>query len=157
MYRYKGFTLIELIATIVLMAIISIIVGQVLLNGYQNFITSQNISQTDWRGLLALERLANDIHTIRSAGDISTITSTQLAFTDVNGTAIQFQLSGSNLLRNSQLLASGVQSFNFSYLDKNGATTAAPSSVRFISISLALVENNFTQSFSTLIATRGMQ
>ena len=152
----KGFTLIELIATIVLMGMISVIVGHVLLNGYRNFITAQHISQIDWSGFLALERLVNDIHTIRSASDILTIGANQLVFTDVNSNSIQYQSSGSLLSRNSQTLATGVQSFNLSYLDKNGATTAIPSAVRYILITLAFTQDNLTQSFSTMAATRGM-
>lgn len=157
MYTKKGgFTLIELMATIVLMGIISVMVGHVLLNGYQNFITSQTISQTDWKGLLVLERMSNDIHTIRSANDISIIGANQLVFIDVNSNTVQYQLSGNSLLRNSQTLVNGIQSFNLSYLDKNGSVTAVPSFVRYVLISVAIAQDNLAQSYSTMAATRGM-
>src|SRR3990167_1516897 len=124
----NGFTLIELVFSILLMGIISVVVGSILLNGYKTLLTSENISQADWQGFIALERIVNDIHTIRSAADISTISASNLVFTDVNGNSIQFQLSGSTLLRNSQTLASGIQGLTFGYLDANGSTTATASS-----------------------------
>lgn len=154
--KQTGFTLIELVMTIVLMGIISVVMGRILFQGYQTFLTSQNISETDWHGFLALERIASDIHNIRSAGDISTIQSNQFTFVDVDGNTVQYQVSGNTLLRNGQTLAGGVQSFSFSYTDENGATTATPSSVRYISLSANLTQGNLTQSFATMSATRDM-
>ena len=116
----------------------------------------ENISQTDWGGFLVLERMVNDIHTIRSASDISSASSNQLTFTDINNSSVQYEISDSALIRNSQTLATGVQNFNLSYLDKNGASTSTTSAIRYILISLTLTHNNFAQSFSTLAATRGM-
>lgn len=151
-----GFTLIELVFTMVLISIISIVIGKVFFQGYQTLLTSSNISESDWQGFIGLERMVNDIHTIRSSAGITTINASQLAFTDVNGNSITFQLSGSNLLRNSQILASNVQSLAFGYLDANGNTTATASSVRYISIAMTMTKGDMTLSMSTLAGTRGM-
>ena len=155
-YQQKGFTFIELILVVILLGIISVVIGRILLEGYRTFLTSQSILETDWQGWMALERMVNDIHTIRSAADLSTIQPNQLIFVNMNGNTIQYQLSGSSLMRNSFVLASGIQSLNFSYLDANGATTATPSAVRYISLSLSVAHDPLTQTVSTLAATRGM-
>ncbi len=152
----KGFSLVELVMTIVIMGIISVVVGKILLQGYKTFITAQDISAVDWQGLLALESLTNDIHNIRSAADITTISSSSFVFTDMTGTAVTYALSGSTLQRNSLTVASGISALTFSYLDKNGSVTASTSAVRYISISVTAVQNNMSLAFTTLVGTRGM-
>ena len=154
--RVSGFTLIEMVFVIVIMGIMSVVIGDILFQGYQTLNTSKNISEASWQGFIALERMANDIHTIRSAGNISTVTSSQFAFVDVNGTTVTYQLSGTSLLRNSQILASGVQSLSFSYLNANGSTTATASQVRYITVSLTLTQGPMSLAMSTLVGTRGM-
>lgn len=152
----NGFSLIELIITIVIMGIISVVVGKILLQGYKTYITSQNISEVDWQGLLALESITNDIHNIRSASSITTISASSFAFVDMSGTTVTYTLSGSNLQRNGLTVASGVSALTFSYLDDSGAITATASAVRYITISLTAVQNNMSLTFTTLVGTRGM-
>lgn len=153
-HKQQGFTLLELIFSMILLGIISVVVGPFLLQGYKNYLTSQHILESDWQGFIAIERIANDIHTIRSFADITTIQSTQLTFVNINGNSVQYQFSGSSLLRNGLILASGIQSFNLEYLDKNGTVTATPSDVRYISISISALQGNITASFSTISALR---
>lgn len=153
----QGFTLLELIFVIVLVGIISVVITKTLFQSYQVFQTGQNISEADWQAYLALDRLTQDIHNIRSASDMTTITANQFTFVDKTGTTVQYQFSSNALLRNSQTLAAGIQSFAFSYLDQNGATTAVTSNVRYVGINITTVQQTVTVSFATLIATRGMK
>ena len=156
MHKQEGFTLLELILSIMIMAVISVVMGRVLFQGYNTMLTSENISTAGWQGLIALERMTNDIHTIRSAADISTISASQFAFTDVSGNSVQFQLSGSTLLRNSATLASGVQSLTFTYLDKNGSVTGTAANVRYILMAMTITQGTMTLAMSTMAGTRGM-
>jgi len=152
-YKHRGFTFIEMVISLVIMAIISIVIGNIMLQGYQNFLTANNINEADWNGFVALERIVEDIHNIRSAAAITTIQPSDFSFTDMNGNNVQYQISGSSLLRNSQTLASGIQSFSFSYLDKNGSTTSTAANVRYITTTILLTQGI---SFATTAATRGM-
>lgn len=154
--KQRGFTLIELVFTMVLIGIISVVVGRILFQGFGDVITAENISNADWQGFTAIERMANDIHTIRSAQDISTIGAAQLVFTDVSGASVQFQLSGSTLLRNSETLAIGIQSLALTYLDGNGNVTATAANVRYIKIAMNMTQGNLTLGLQTLVGTRGM-
>lgn len=155
--RYQnGFTLIELIMVIMIMGIVSAIIGGILLNSYQTFQTAKNIGETDWQGFIALQRMTDEIRSIRSANDISTASTSQLSFTDINGSAVTYQLSGNNLLRNSQTLASGIQSLSFGYLNSAGGTAATTALVRYITISITAVNGNLAQSYATMSAARGM-
>jgi prepilin-type N-terminal cleavage/methylation domain-containing protein len=155
--KQAGFTLIELVMVMVIMGIISVVVGKILFQTYQAFATSQNITNADWQGFVALERMSDEIKAIRSSSDISTIAASNLVFTDINGNSVQFQLSGTNLLRNSQTLASGIQSLTFGYQSSSGSTTATASLVRYITISLTVTQGTITTTFSTMVGTRGMK
>ncbi len=154
MRRLRGFTLIEMVMTIVIFGIIAVVLSRTLFHSYQMFTTAQNLTEVDWKGFLALERITDDLRTIRSPSDISTLQATQLSFVDVNGVTVQFQLSGTILLRNSQTLATGVPSLTFSYLNSSGASTSSPTAVRYIRTTLSLTEGNLSLPFSTLIAVR---
>ncbi|OGT60117.1 MAG: hypothetical protein A3E85_03425 [Gammaproteobacteria bacterium RIFCSPHIGHO2_12_FULL_45_12] len=151
-----GFTLIELIMTILILAIISTVISKFLIQVYQSFIVSQNIAETDWSGLITLDRLTNDIHNIRSADSITTISSQQLSATSMDGSTVQYQVSGSTLLRNGIVLASGLQNFSLTYKDEDNNVTTTPALIRYIAISATFTQNNITSSFTTLAGTRGM-
>lgn len=149
-----GFTLIEFILTLVIMGIISVTIGRILFHSYQTFLTAQNISEVDWQGFLVLEKLVDDIHAIRSNTSISTAGTNQLVFTDVNGNTVQYQFSGTSILRNSIVLANKAQSFSLSYRDKNGTVTATPSAIAYISVTVTMLQNNLALPFSTTAALR---
>lgn len=149
-----GFTLVELIFTMMILAVISIVVGRVLFQGYNTMLTSEKISTTGWQGLISLNKITNDIHRIRSTSDISTISSNQLAFTDVAGNSVTYSLSSGNLLRNGAVLASGVQSLAFTYLNSSGSSTSTAANVRYIKMTLGLVSTDLTLSMSTMAGVR---
>lgn len=146
-----------MIISLVIAAIISVVIGKILLQGYQDFLIANDINEAEWNGFVALERIVEDIHNIRSASSIATMTASQFTFTDMSGNSVPYQFSGSTLTRNSQTLANGISGFSFSYLDKNGATTATAANVRYITIAISLTQNNIATAFSTTAATRGMQ
>lgn len=156
MWKKAGFTLIEMSLALVIMGIIGVVIGRVMLQSYQMFTTMQNITEADNQAFLALERIVNDIHTMRSPVDITTMAASQLSFVDQSGVSIQFQLSGTTLSRNSQTLATGVQSLVFTYKNNTGATTATASQVRYIAIDLTTVHGTMTAAFSTQAAIRGI-
>lgn len=152
----QGFTLIELVAVMVIIGVISVIVGRILLQSYQSATTAENISTVDWQGLLVMNRFINDVHSIRSANDITTISASSFVFVNVAGTSMTYQLSGSTLQLNGLTLAKNMTSVAFAYYDKNFSVTATPSNVRYITMTVSLTQNTLTQAFTTMAGTRGM-
>ena len=153
--RAQGFSLIELVLVLVIISVISVVIAKILFQGFQSFKTSENISEADWQGWIAVQQLVDDIHTIRSSGDISTITSTQLNFVDVNNSSVQYQWSGNTLSRNGVTLATGLTSFSLSYLNSSGAATSTASAVRYVVIALTATQGTLTVAFSTTAGIRG--
>jgi prepilin-type N-terminal cleavage/methylation domain-containing protein len=154
--RLLGFTLIEMVATIVIIGIISVVLGQILFQSYATFRTAKNAAMVDWQGYIAMERMANDIHTIRSINDITSAQSTQLSFINMSNSTVSYQFSGASLLRNSIVLATGISSFSFAYYDQNGAVTSTPSAIRYIAISFVATADGISVGFATAVGTRGV-
>jgi len=149
MKRAKGFTLIELIFVIVLLGIISAIASKIISQGLNSYLTNKNIIDANWQGAIALERITRELHMIRSPTDITTSTASQLSFTDIAGTAISYSLSGTNLMQSGTVLADGASSLTFTYFNKNGVSTATPSTMRYIKIALNITKNNVIYTLST--------
>ncbi len=126
----KGFTLIEIVITIVLVSILSGIAAMIILQGVRAYSTEQTRSDVHYQARIAMERMAREIRAIRSTdpADITASTATNLQFTDVNGSTLGFQLIGPILNRwngaSNDVLASGVAAFSFSYFRDDGVTAA---------------------------------
>jgi prepilin-type N-terminal cleavage/methylation domain-containing protein len=150
----KGFTLIEIILVIALLAIISAVAVKFYVQQLVAVQTAQNTSDALWQARLAMQRMVTDIGYIQSTSAITTNTSTNLVFTDVTGSSFNYQLSGSSLLCNSQVLANGVNSLTFTYYDKTGAVTATVANIRYIQIALTITKNNTNFSLTTSVYLR---
>jgi prepilin-type N-terminal cleavage/methylation domain-containing protein len=72
---------------------------------------------------------------------------TSISFTDQNGVAFQYQLVGTNLLRNGVVLIGGVQSLRIWCYDAAGALTATAAQVAAVHVQVS------TQTESTVAAT----
>src|SRR5690348_6666928 len=98
--KQAGFTLIELIIVIVLLAVIAKISSQMLTEGFNSYLTMEKVTDANWQGQLALGRMVRDLRAVRSANDISVNTSSEITFVDSTGTTIDYKLSGTSLMRN---------------------------------------------------------
>ncbi len=153
----RGFTLIEMIIVMVIMGILLATGVKFLTMGFNAWSRGQGYVDADSQGRVALSRIAMDLHNLRSAPDIATATATTLAFTDLYGNAVSYQLSGTQLQRNGLGLANYVQSINFSYFTCAGGTLTPPVTganialICFIQASLVINENS-NYSFFTGVA-----
>ena len=150
----KGFTLIEFIIVTVIMGIIAVVVSRILLTSYQSFINAELMLEGDWQGYYFLERLVNDSHNIRTLSDITTMTVSQFSFVDKNGDTVTYLLSGNNLLRNNQIVVSGLQGFFFAYYNKSYATTTSPASLSYIWMACNVVQGSFVYPISMVFSVR---
>lgn len=156
-YRLQqGFTLIEIALVVVLLGLISTAVVRFYSQQLIATQTMQNASDAFWQARLAMERMVIDIRSIQSTNAITTNTSNTLAFTDVNNSTYTYTLSGTNLLCNSRVLASGINSLTFSYFDKNGTSTATLANVRYIKVAINVTKNNTNVNLTTSVYLREM-
>jgi prepilin-type N-terminal cleavage/methylation domain-containing protein len=150
----KGFTLLELVFVLVILSIIAATGSYVVSTQFRSYFTQQDITDADWQTRLALERMTRDIQNIPATNTISTAATSQLIFTDANGSSVTYQLTGSNLMRNSQVLARGINTLTFAYLGSNGVSTGTIANIRYISITLNVTQNNVNYTVRTTVVVK---
>lgn len=155
-FKHDGFTLIELVIVIVIMGVIAVASSQLLATGLTAYLTNKNIINATAQARLALERMTRDIRAVRTSADISAASATQFTFVDTNGSSVAYSLSGTNLMRNSQILAHGISGLTFTYYDENGNSGAAIANIKYITILLNVTEGNTNFSVDTSVYPRNL-
>ena len=151
--KHKGFSLLELIIVMVILSIVAAMGSRIIQAGFNSYFTNENVTTANVQARLALERMTRDIHAINSQASITTASASQLVFTDVNGVSITYQKTGTQLMRNAQVLSDGVNSLSFSYLDRNAAVTAVLTNIRYVTVTLNITSGNVNYTMRTTINT----
>lgn len=154
----EGFTLIEILVTLIAMTILFGVGAQVL----NTTMLSWNIV-TLRKGMLYNSRLGMTrmLHDIRHA-DITKITTfdpTHFVFTDVNNKTNDFEQVGINLLKNGNILAGSLKSANgvqFTYLDPNGNAASISTAICRVKIRLNIQKGDQALSFDSETRIRNL-
>lgn len=123
-----GFTLIELVLTMLILGIIAAVASQFALQGIRSYSTEQDRGDAHSQARLAVERVTREARSIRSCADIvgAANPAATLSFTDITGVAVAFSVAGGVLNRGGDILAQGVTSAQpFRFLDMNGAASTS--------------------------------
>jgi prepilin-type N-terminal cleavage/methylation domain-containing protein len=123
----KGFTLIEAVIVIVILTVLGAIGAPMLLNATRVYIMERNILNTDAQAQLAMERMAREMRLIDPV-NITAFTANNLSFT-LNGAPVSYSLNAQKqLLRNTDILATGVSGVTFAYFRTDWITPATAAS-----------------------------
>jgi prepilin-type N-terminal cleavage/methylation domain-containing protein len=135
--RNLGFTLIEVVVTMIVAAILFGLGATVISGAFRTYFLGREINQNDWQGRLALERMTRELRTVRAAtnppippGDLNINTAGQITFVDFSGNTIVYRQTGNTIERSQnagafQPLADNVSTtspLTFSYLRNDGVT-----------------------------------
>lgn len=154
-FNNDGFTLIELILTLVIVGIMGTFGLQTFYHVINGFISTKMNTTTSQKGHIALNRLTKEITNITSvtSGTASVINFDTFSYTDGLLGTINVSLSGTDLLfsdsrrgGNDDILIDNVSSFSLNYLDTFDGAGASVWSVttKLIEISLSLTAANGT-------------
>jgi len=119
-------TLIELVMVIVIVGVLAGVSSMYIRETINlwRFLTFR--SEVVAQGRTALIRMEREIRQVKDKNSISTASATQFQFTDINDNSINFYLSGNNLMRNSDILATNVQSLKFCYYKSDNQPVCSP-------------------------------
>lgn len=123
----KGFTLIEIIVTIVIVGIIGGIAALIITQGVRAYSDQAVRSDVHYQARLAMERMAREIRTVRSRADVTAMLTNDLQFVDISGNTVRFNLAGTDIQRSGAVLASNISALAFTYYENDGTTAAATS------------------------------
>ena len=158
----KGFTLVELVLTIVLVGIIAGMASVFLRQGLSAFVAEDARADITNQGRLAIERMAREIRTIRSrtAADLpGCCNATTLSFVDQTGNAITYTTAaGTTITRNGTALAAGsAVTLNFAYYQQDGVTPAAAAAqVWSIQVSLTVAKSGEQHAYRVRVHPRNI-
>lgn len=135
-----GFTLIEIVVSMVLLGILAVVGANMLSDTFR----TSNVVVRDTIGIGAarytMERLGREI---REAKTVLSNSSTALSFVKNNGLTVSISNSGATVLLGagtaSQTLADNVSVFGMAYRDADLAITTSPGAIRFVDISLTVL------------------
>jgi MSHA biogenesis protein MshO len=168
--RQRGFTLIEMIISLVVLALLGAAAGYGLTGGTLAFSGNADVLQTLGKLRYASERMAREVREIRrnpatpASYDITTMTGATLAFTRSDGTVVT--LTGTPPLltlaydvpAGTHTLTDEVGSMTFAYYQADGSTTATGSAdVAFVEFDLVLTRNGNSYPQRTRVALRNRQ
>ena len=180
----RGFTIIELVATVVIVGIVFALGSLMLGRAYETYDVEQKTSDLDWQGRVALERMVREIRGIRSGADLtmSATSTAPIFFTDTRGNAVCFCYESASLTvrrgtslppncgtggvapttscgtGSTQPLADKVSAngLNFYYYDATGGVAASAASVQVIALSLAVTEGSISETYRASVQPRGI-
>jgi prepilin-type N-terminal cleavage/methylation domain-containing protein len=153
----QGFTLIEIVITIVLIGILSGIAAMIILQGVRAYSDEQTRSDVHYQARLAMERMAREARLIRSCADIvgPANPSATLSFTDISGNLVMFNVVGTTLSRGADVLANNITSGTpFRFLDNAGNQTTACPGIWFIEIAITDTQGSESLQMRTRVHPR---
>ncbi len=154
----RGVSLVELIVVIVILGIIGAFLSASIYEGSHAYVDLRSRSANVADAHHALELMAREIQEIRTAtsGDITTLTASSLAFTDINAASVSYAYSGGTLTRNSQTLLDRLSSFSFAYYKSDGTTAAAAADIWSVGISLTVTRSGRELTLRTRVFPRNL-
>lgn len=168
--RQGGFTLLELVVGLVVLALLGTAAGYGLVGGTLAFSNTADGIQTLGKLRYASERMAREVREIRrnpvtpAVYDISTMTANTLAFTKNDSVTVtltsappQARLAYSTP-SGTHTLADEVSSLAFTYLQADGVTAATGNAdVAFVEVELVLARSGNSYPQRTRVALRNQQ
>ncbi|MDI6774482.1 MAG: prepilin-type N-terminal cleavage/methylation domain-containing protein [Verrucomicrobiota bacterium] len=154
-----GFTLIELIVTMVVLSIVAVVSIRLLVSAGDLYTTVGASRQASADLGMALDRLLRETRLVSSAGTNPLAADTNVfSFINRDGSNVTFRLSGSDLLLNGNLLLAGARTFALDYYDStNGLLAPRPldlgnrQRVRAIGVTLNAAADGRTETLKTCV------
>jgi len=137
MMKRGGFTSVELIIGIAAGAVVVLMVWA-LFGPVSNWMFAQYRRGGFVENAAAISMVNKEVRRVKAPGQILIWEPEHLRFVDIDENIVEYQISGSDLMRGEDALLRNVQSIQFAYLDKDGSAAAINSQIRVISVKLVI-------------------
>lgn len=151
----SGFTLLELVAAMVVMGIITGFVASMIFYQVDTYDVVTTRKQDVQATRFATHLMTRELREIAAAESIFVVTADSIRFKNIQNEAITYARHGNQLYRNGDLLVDHLSTFTLSYIDGDGSRMTLPvddrSEIRSISFVLdAGVGNHQTHLVTTV-------
>ncbi len=165
--NFSGFTLIEMIIVILIIALITAIGVPFLLSATNaiSFLTIR--TDLDQMADVAISRISQEIKRLKDDRSILIANQTQFSFIDREGSTISYSRNGANLnlMRNTDILASRIEDLSFSYFDDLGSPITNPpivgsgvlTNIRRVGISLTFSFSPYKLYYKTQVVPKNLR
>jgi prepilin-type N-terminal cleavage/methylation domain-containing protein len=152
--RKRGFTLVEMLLAMIIISVLVAAMSQLLIVGLDSYRLVVDRREALQKARLAMNMMVAELTTIADpATKISSISPTAISFANASDVAVTYQISGSNLLRNSKVLAPSIAGGSgFQYYKADGNTANLASDVHRMKITLVVNSEETSHGNVTLIS-----
>lgn len=157
MYGQKGFTMIEVIVSLVLISILAAMAGIGLVQITRGYVFSRQNSETVQKVQIAMARIGKELGAVTVINSTPVPTASSVSFTRLPGPLTNtITFSGDVVQINGTTLINGVTAFTLEYYDSSGNILAVPvaaaGNIDRIKISLTVLgANNQPSSFANYV------
>lgn len=163
----KAYTLIELIIVITLVGAFTLGASSFLWHVVEHFKIVVYRYSVSTQGKMAMDSVVREIREVDVDDSwdvlISSATAQSISFTHVDGENITYQLSGTELLRNTSTVCENVTNFQFDYRDEDNGVLTPPLSasdiqeIQHILVSLTLNDRGEVYSMTSWLTLRNVR
>ncbi len=156
----RGFTLIEMVMVIIVLSVLTGLGANLLASGFRAYFMGQDLSEGNWHGRVAMERMTRELREARAPADLTIVPATEITFIRSDNVAVRYCLAGvgtcpagpaNTLMRISgplqDPLADNISALDFTYLQGDGvnAPIAPPADVRYVTVAVTVTlgDTNF--------------
>lgn len=136
--RRCGFTIIEVLFVVVLIAVLSAVVYPYLRAFHTGWQSADRRSEVIQNARVGLDKITREL---RQAGSFTSIQSSLIGFVDVDNDPVTYRLNAGNLERNSAVLAGPIDSLSFTYYDSSGVETAVVAEVKSVKVAMTVSDS----------------
>ena len=152
----SAYTLVEMVAVIVIVGILGSVASVVTVQAIEAYSTAMPVVEASYQTELAADRLRADLRSLPGTDAVTGWTADRFEFVDASGDSVLYALSGSNLLRNGQQLATSVGAFQLDYLDRNGAAITDIADLALVEIELSLKAGSSSYPYHATVTPRAL-
>ncbi len=165
----RGFTLLEMVVSLVLLSILLGIGTGTLVNGVKTYALTTSIIEANSQVGFAVERIGRELREIRrnpldqTKYDIQVMSPSQVTFTKFDGTKVTIKLKAGNEVAMTYSTIAGLEArlsstgggIEFNYLTSDGAVAVGAADVASVEFKFSVVVNGSIYKQSATVALRG--